>query len=166
MRIFAVAMIIISNFLLQSTLFQHFRVFDVLPNTALIIVVLFALLWGSKRGATIGFFTGLLQDIFFSKLIGINTLIYMIIGYQVGYFEKKIFKENYLTPVFFVGISTILYHLFHYVISYMYNTRVELFAVFKGIVITEVIYNALLSFYLYKKIYQFTNLPNIKIKTR
>ncbi|MEW9124214.1 MAG: rod shape-determining protein MreD [Thermotaleaceae bacterium] len=102
MRIFAVSTILIVNFLLHSTVLQHFRIFGIIPNTTLILVVHFSMLWGKNRGALIGFFAGLLQDIFLGNLFGANILIYMLLGYNLGMLEKTIFKDNPLTPLIFL----------------------------------------------------------------
>ncbi|QEK12305.1 rod shape-determining protein MreD [Crassaminicella thermophila] len=165
MNFFIVLLIIIINFLIQSTLLQHFRILGILPNTSLIIVVAFSILWGKKRGALIGFFTGLLQDILLGSMIGANALIYLLIGYNTGVFEKNIYKDNYLTPVFFVVISTAIYHLIYYVIMYMTYNQVSLFFIFRRIAMLEIIYNSILSILIYKLLYNFNKRSYIKSKT-
>lgn len=65
MRLLITALMVFINFILQTTLLQMFAIRGVLPNTALIIAVSYALLRGSREGAFVGIGAGLLQDIFF-----------------------------------------------------------------------------------------------------
>ena len=89
MRIPITALIIFVNFILQTTLFPLLAIRGIFPNTALIIVTSYALLRGSKEGAIVGGFTGLLMDIFFSKMIGLYTLLYLVIGLFFGRSQKN-----------------------------------------------------------------------------
>lgn len=166
MRVFVVAMIVIINFLIQSTILQYFRVLDILPNTSLLVVVVFSILWGKKRGATIGFFVGLLQDILLGSMIGTNSLIYMTIGYSIGIFEKNIYKDNYLTPVFFTIIATVIYHLIYYVIMYMTYNTLNIFLLFRKIIFLEGIYNSFLSIFVYRVIFHITKQTYMKVRIR
>ncbi|WZL71583.1 rod shape-determining protein MreD [Clostridiaceae bacterium 35-E11] len=166
MRAFAVSIIIITNFIIQSTLLQHFKVLGIIPNTALIIVVGFAILWGKSRGAMIGFFTGMLQDILLGSLLGVNAMIYMLIGYNIGTFEKNIYKDNNLTPIFFTIISTVLYHLMFYIVMYMTHNQMPILILMRKIIFPEVIYNGIVSTFVYRLLYNLTRYPNIKIKLR
>ena len=61
MRVFITAVIILVNFILQTTLFPLLSIGGVFPNTALIIVTSYALLRGSKEGAVVGAATGLFK---------------------------------------------------------------------------------------------------------
>ena len=109
MRIPVTALIIFVNFILQTTLFPLLAIQGIFPNTALIIVTSYALLRGSKEGAVIGGCTGLLMDIFFSTMIGFYTVLYLAIGLLFGRSQKNFYRENYLLPVIFCAISTVLY---------------------------------------------------------
>lgn len=166
MRIICVLYIIVVNFILQSTVLQHFRVLGIGPNTSLIIVVMFAILWGKKGGATIGFCAGMLQDILAGPAIGINALIYMLVGYNMGIFEKTLFKDNYFTPVLFTMIATGFYHVLHFMIMYMLRSQIEMNILIRKIMLVEGIYNAVLSVFIYRLLYNFTKHPYIKVKTR
>ncbi|MBF8984316.1 rod shape-determining protein MreD [Lutibacter sp. B2] len=166
MRFYIVLSIIIVNFILQSTIFQYFRILGVLPNTALLIVIVFSILWGEKKGAVIGFITGLLQDILVGSFVGINALIYMLIAYNIGNFQKILFKDTYLTPVFFAIISTSIYHVSYYSVMYMTNNPVEFLIVFKNIVLPETIYNGIVSVVIYRWIYNLTRKSYMKEKIR
>ncbi len=148
---------IIGNFVLQSTIFQYFRIGGILPNTALLIVVTISILYGKKKGVMAGVIAGLLQDLFFGKAIGINVLIYSSIGYIIGGVENKVFKDNYITPFLFIVTTTIYYHSIYFVFMHFLRQSVNYLSVLKSVVMIEVIYNLIVGiiFYriFYKKVY-------------
>ncbi len=73
MRIIITTLIVVLNFILQTTLFPYLAIQGVFPNTALIIVTSYSLLRGSKEGALVGAGTGFLMDVFFHTYIGFYT---------------------------------------------------------------------------------------------
>ena len=121
MRILITGLIIFVNFILQTTLFRLLAIQGIFPNTALIIVTSYALLRGSKEGAIIGGCCGLLMDIFFSKMIGFYTLLYLAIGLLFGRSQKTFYRENYILPVIFCTISTVLYQAVLYITGFVFR---------------------------------------------
>lgn len=141
MRISVVAIIVILNFILQSTIFKHIEVFSISPNTAIIIIVSFSILRYEIEGAIIGFFSGLLQDIFFGNVIGLNALLYMLIGYACGKPYKIFYKENYLLPLILVFSSTVIYNFSYYILNFFFQGRMDSVYYLRYIIIPETIYN-------------------------
>lgn len=154
MNVYLLVLLIIGNFLLQSTIFQYFRIAGILPNTALVIIVIISILNGRKKGITAGIITGLLQDLFFSRAIGVNTLIYMLIGYIIGGFEKKLFKDNLLTPIFLITVSTFFYHSVYFLLMYFLNQPFNFLFVLRKIALIEAIYNLFIGIFIYKCFYK------------
>lgn len=142
--------IIIINFILQSTVFQHFRIGGILPNTALIIVVSISMLSGRKKGITAGIVTGIMQDIFFSKAIGINILIYTFLGYLIGGVEGRLFKDNYITPLILISLSTFFYHSIYYILMHFLRHSVDYLSVLRTTIFTETIYNSIVGIIMYR----------------
>lgn len=93
-RKIAVFFIIVVCFLLQSTLFQTLSFASISPNLLIVVVSSFGFMRGRKEGMWIGFFSGLLLDIFFGSVIGFYALIYMYIGYINGFFRKIFFPDE------------------------------------------------------------------------
>ena len=91
-NIAAVALVILF-FILQSTLFQTLHFGGISPNLLIILTASFGFMCGKKYGLVVGFFCGLLTDIFFGNVIGLYALIYMYIGYANGFFNS-IFYQN------------------------------------------------------------------------
>ncbi len=145
MKPIIISLIVILNLILQSTVFQWFKIYGVLPNTALILVICFAVYSGRNKGATIGFFVGILHDIILGRIIGLNALVFMIIGYLVGLMDQKIFKENLLIPFILTGVATVFYEIINLLLIFLLGYRIELFNIFKKMLIVAVLYNCILS---------------------
>ena len=96
MRIIITTLIVVLNFILQTTLFPYLAIQGVFPNTALIIVTSYSLLRGSKEGALVGAGTGFLMDVFFHTYIGFYTALYLLIGLIFG----RLFSAR--LPQFFI----------------------------------------------------------------
>ena len=80
-RKLCVFLIIAICFLLQTTLFQALSFASISPNLLVAVTSSFGFMRGRKEGMWIGFFCGLLLDIFFGSVIGFYALIYAYIGY-------------------------------------------------------------------------------------
>ena len=93
MRIIITTLIVVLNFILQTTLFPYLAIQGVFPNTALIIVTSYSLLRGSKEGALVGAGTGFLMDVFFHTYIGFYTALYLLIGLIFGRSQRSFFRE-------------------------------------------------------------------------
>jgi len=153
MRIISVALIIFISFILQSTVFQYIDLFGIRPNTALIIAVAFALLRTDIEGAVIGFLSGLLQDLVFGRVIGLNALLYMCIGALCAKPFKDFYRENYFLPIFLVAVATIFYELSIFSATFLFRGRLDMLYYLQRIIIPSVAYNAFLAFPVYRLIY-------------
>ncbi len=154
--------ILILNFILQTTVFKHFSIIGVVPNTALIIVVIFALLRGKYKGAFTGLIAGLLQDILFAKIIGINALIYFLLGYVVGVLGDKVFKESLMLAFLTMLGSTLIYHIAYYLFMIFLSRDISFITMIKDIAIKEMIYNSILTILIYKKVLKHYRVPKIR----
>ena len=95
-RCITIGFIIIICFILQSTLFHYLALAGVVPNLLLIVTMSFGLMRGRKEGMLVGFFSGLLIDIFFGTVLGPYALIYMTMGYINENASNKISGTNVL----------------------------------------------------------------------
>ncbi len=145
---------IIGNFIFQSTIFQYFRISGILPNTALLIVITVSVIYGKKEGVTAGVICGILQDIFFSKALGINLLIYLSIGYIIGGLENKVFKDNYVTPLLFIIFTTVYYHSIYFVFMHFLRHSINYITVLQGTILPETIYNCIVGTVFYRIFYK------------
>ena len=149
MRSIIIGLIILFNLIFQSTLFQWVQIYGVVPNTSLILVMSFAIHNGRSRGAAIGFLVGILQDIIFGHTIGLNALVFMVIGYLIGLMDQKISKDNLLIPFVLTALATVFYETINLLLLFLLGYRMELLNIIKKMLITEVIYNSVVSLVIY-----------------
>ena len=153
MRIAIISLIVFLNFILQSTWFSYFSVFGTVPNTALIIVVSYAVLRGDVEGAILGFCAGLLADIFFGRVIGVSALLMMLTGYLAGKPFRDFFKENYIYPIILVGAASLAYEFMFYVMNFLLMGRVNFFRYLGMIILPVTVYNLLICVFIYRIIF-------------
>ena len=164
MRILITALIIFVNFILQTTLFPLLAIQGIFPNTALIIVTSYALLRGSKEGAIIGGGCGLLMDIFFSKMIGFYTLLYLAIGLLFGRSQKTFYRENYILPVIFCTIATVLYQAVLYITGFMFRGEGNILYFLFSVLVPELVYTAVVTILFYRILFGINEWLELKEK--
>ena len=164
MRILCSALIIFVNFILQTTLFPLLAVRGIFPNTALIIVTSYALLRGSKEGAIMGGFTGLLMDIFFSKMIGFYTLLYLGIGLLFGRSQKNFYRENYILPIIFCAVSTVMYQAVLYIVGFVFRGEGNLLYFLFSVLGPELVYTAIVTILVYRILFGINEWLELKEK--
>ncbi len=166
MRIPITTLIIFVNFILQTTLFPLLAIRGIFPNTGLIIVTSYALLRGSKEGAIVGGFTGLLMDIFFSTMIGFYTLLYLAIGLLFGRSQKSFYRENYILPVIFCAVSTVIYQAVLYITGFMFRGEGNIFHFLFSILLPELVYMAIVTILIYRILFAVNEWLELKEKYR
>ena len=164
MRILITTLIIFVNFILQSTLCPLLAVRGIFPNTALIIVTSYALLRGSKEGAIVGGFTGLLMDIFFSRMIGFYTLLYLAMGLLFGRSQKNFYRENYILPVIFCGVSAVLFQAVLYITGFLFRGEGNIVYFLFSMLMPELVYTAVVTVLVYRILFGINEWLELKEK--
>jgi len=156
------AAIIVASFILQTSLFNFFNIFGILPNISLILVVIFAILSDGVTGAIVGIITGVLYDAMMYDVFGIYTLIYFFIGAIIGSYSDNMIRENYIAYSIITAISTVVMHLLMYLILFFLKYRVQYAdSLISGIII-ELVLNTILAFFIAKFIIFVFNKSNVK----
>jgi len=109
----------LAGLLLQSTLLSFVTVGGVAPDLILVLAVLHSIFTGPKRGAAFGFASGLLEDIFLGRFIGMNALAKGLTSLLVGWFAQRAFRENILVPVFALLLGTLFNELVYFLLGKM-----------------------------------------------
>lgn len=148
-RKITVFFIIVVCFLLQSTLFQALSFASISPNLLIVVVSSFGFMRGRKEGMWIGFFCGLLQDVFFGSVIGFYTLIYMYIGYINGFFRKIFFPEDIKLPLILISASDFSYSLLVYFFLFFLRGRFRFGYYLIHIIVPELVYTIVVTVGLY-----------------
>lgn len=153
MRIFVTGFILILNLVLQSTLFQAIQIRGIMPNTAIILIVSYALLRGSLEGALVGFFCGLLQDVYFGTSLGFFSCLGMLTGYFSGKASQNFYRENYLIPLLLCTIATFLYETLVYSTSFLFRGNLNFLYYFNNLILPETVYTSVISILVYRILY-------------
>ena len=153
MRIIITTLIVVLNFILQTTLFPYLAIQGVFPNTALIIVTSYSLLRGSKEGALVGAGTGFLMDVFFHTYIGFYTALYLLIGLIFGRSQRSFFRENYILPIIFCAIATIFYQAVLYVSSFVFQGEGNILYFLFRVLLPELVYMTIVTVPLYRVLF-------------
>jgi len=158
LRVTVTGLVIFINFILQSTLFDYIRIGAIKPNTALVIIVCYAILRGDIEGAIFGFFAGLLHDMFFGNVIGLHALLGTIIGFFCGKPFKSFYNENFMLPITLVAVSSIFYEFGIYFFSFLFRGRIDIMHYFWTIILPTTVYAIILSVPIYRLIYGINDL--------
>lgn len=149
-RKIVLAVMIIVTFLLQSTLFQWLSIASSVPNLLLILTVSFGFMRGKKEGIMVGFFCGLITDLFFGNLFGFSALVYMYIGYLNGFFCKVFYDDDIKVPMLLVTVSDIAYGVTVYVLQFLLRGRLQVFSYVRHVMFPELIYTVVLTMIFYR----------------
>ena len=148
-RKLAVFLIITVCFLLQSTLFQMLSIASISPNLLIVVTPSFGFMRGRKEGMWIGFFSGLILDIFFGSVIGFYALIYAYIGYVNGFFRKRFFPDDIKLPLILIAASDFSYNILVYLFLFFLRGRFRIDYYLLNIMLPELVYTILVTIVLY-----------------
>ena len=150
MRYFIYVVLILINFILQTTLFDYIDIINVKPNTMVILVVSFAFMRGEIEGGIIGFLSGFLIDCFFGQILGLNAFIGLIIGFLCGKIFNEFYKDSIFIPFFLTLFFSVLSNLLFFFFNVFLRGYPNLFIFLKRIIIPEALYTGIISFFAYR----------------
>ena len=148
-RIVAIAAVVVTALLLQSTVFGQLRLLGVRPELLYLVTIAIALLEGPNEGATVGFASGLAQDFLMNEPKGLTALTLTLLGYAVGMFRQFIVSPSPLVPTIVVAVGKAAGLAFYEVVSVLlgnfheqveYGVRVALLAALYNAVLTPILY--------------------------
>lgn len=145
-----VTLILVLNFVLQSTVFHHIGIMGIKPDTALALVVSLSILLGKERGAMVGIAAGLLQDALFGSPVGIAMLSYMLVGYLVGENSAKVFKEHLVVPLIFTAGATVFKYGIIMFFNYVLGIQFPMLIYLGRFLPLEMVYNCIISIITYR----------------
>lgn len=148
-RKITVLIIIVVCFLLQTTLFQALALASISPNLLIVAVSSFGFMRGRKEGMLIGFFSGLVFDVFYGPILGFYALVFMYIGYCNGMFRKFFFPDDIKLPMLMIAASDIVYNVAVYILKFMFRGQFHFGYYLLHIIIPELVYTLLVMILLY-----------------
>lgn len=142
---------IIICFVIQSAMFHYFALANIMPNLLLILVVSTAYMRGRLPGMLIGLFSGLLVDLMYgSYVVGICALLYLLIGYFIGFTNKYFSNDDYTLPLIIIAVSDLIYGFFYYIFEFLLRGRLNFLFYFRRLIFPEIIYTVAVAVFLYK----------------
>lgn len=143
-------LLILVTFILQSTVFKSLSIASISPNLLLILTVSFGFMGGKKTGLFIGFFSGLMIDLFYGNLFGFYALVYMYVGFFNGFLYKVYYDEDIKVPMVLVAVSDLVYCMVIYVLQFMLRGRLDFWGYLKHIIIPEIVYTVVVTLVFYR----------------
>lgn len=149
MRKAVVTIFIIVCFILQCSVFTNLSFAGIIPNLMIILTSSFGFMRGEKEGLIIGFFCGLLSDIFFGEFLGFYALVLMYIGYINGKFSRIFYPEDIKLPIALIVISDFSYGILCYVLLFLLRGRFNFPYYFTSVILPEALYTIVVTMFLY-----------------
>ncbi len=153
MKKFIINVLLILTFLiiyfLHSNLFVWFKIAGVMPNVFVILVLFIGLYAHKYMGVIYGIIFGLLLDFFIGKKVGVTAIMLGIVGLVGMLFDKNFSKENRITLIVMVMISTAIFEIGEYLINYFVIRQTFELIPFIQVLLVECIYNAIITIILY-----------------
>lgn len=95
--------------ILQATIFNYFRIFQVKPDLLLISVVFIGLsAWELRWVLFFAILAGAFKDIFTANTFGINTLLFPLWGFLIMKLAKKVSLEGWYIRAGLVFVTVVL----------------------------------------------------------
>lgn len=140
---------ILCLFLLQSTWSTLLSIGSIRPNLLIIATASLGFLGGKRTGIYAGFFSGLLIDVVFRSVYGMNALIYMYIGFTCGTFKKVLFPKDIKLPLLLIVVSDFAYNILYYFFLFFFRGKFEFAYYLRSIVLPEMVYTTILACIIY-----------------
>ncbi len=144
-----VTIFIIVCFVLQCSVFDSLSFAGIIPNLMIILTASFGFMRGEKEGLIIGFFCGLLSDVFFGSFLGFYALILMYIGYLNGKFSRIFYPEDIKLPMALIVVSDLSYGIVCYVLMFLLRGRFHFWYYFTRVILPEALYTIVVTLFLY-----------------
>lgn len=144
-----VFIIIISCFILQTSILPMILSSDITPNLMIIVTASYGFMFGDRKGMCIGLVCGLLSDIYFGPLIGFEAGVYAIIGYFSGKFQKILYVEDLAFPLSLIALCDFVYGFLTFVFLFAMRNRLFMRAFLMQRMLPEMVYTLLAALPLY-----------------
>lgn len=142
--------LIVLAFLLESTLFSHLSFAEIKPNLLIILTSSFGFMRGKKEGLWVGLVCGVFVDVLWGGMLGLQMLIFSVIGYGNGMFRRLFYDDDIKLPLVLIGASELLYGFANYVGFHLLKGDFAFYNYFSHIILPELIYTVLVTLVVYQ----------------
>ncbi|MDI6606116.1 MAG: rod shape-determining protein MreD, partial [Candidatus Omnitrophota bacterium] len=95
--------------ILELTLFNYFKIFNIKPDLFLVCAVLASLFLEPRPAIALSLFAGLFKDSFSSNLFGINAVLFTLWSFLILKLNRKITLDNNFLRLGLVFIVALLH---------------------------------------------------------
>lgn len=99
MKKFIVILISILLLVIDNSILPDYAIYGGFPSLLFVFAIAYALINGKNDAVFIGVVSGILQDVYFIKGFGINSLINLILCLVAAIIGENILKKNKIIPV-------------------------------------------------------------------
>lgn len=149
MRYITYIVLILINFILQTTLFNYIEIIGINPNTMLILTISIAFMRGEVEGGLVGFLSGLLVDSFFGQVLGLNAFIGLVVGFLCGKIFNEFYKDSIMIPFFLTFVFDLFYGFLFFFFNVFLRGYPNIFPFLKTTILPEAVYTSLISILIY-----------------
>ncbi|MCS7231107.1 MAG: rod shape-determining protein MreD [Elusimicrobiota bacterium] len=121
MKKILISLITIVIILILDLLFFKLFPFFIRPNLALVYTVFLALFMGHIDAIIYSFLMGLFLDFIYLNFFGMNTLLFLTIGYIVGWLNKRVNETHKKIQIIVLFFSSLLYFLLYTFFSFIFS---------------------------------------------
>ncbi|MBN1044258.1 rod shape-determining protein MreD [Clostridium cagae] len=153
-----VILISIGLAILDNSLIPFFSVQGVYPSILFTFAIAYSLVYGREKAVLIGSISGILQDLFFFNVFGINSILNLLLCLLASIIGENIFKTKKVIPVISMFLITILKYMGIFIICYFLRVDMHILRS-----MGMALYNAIVMFFVYELIMK---IPDEEYKKR
>jgi|SRR5574344_1707668 rod shape-determining protein MreD len=162
---FVSVIIILCAALIESVILSNITILPAIPDLVMICVLYISLENGKLMGETTGFVSGLFLDFMSACPFGLNCLLRTILGYIGGLFNKTFNTDGFFIPSLLGLCTTISKALLLWFFSFLYPSSVVAYNPFTLSFLFEIIFNVVLTPFIFKLLKLFKNSLLLKPET-
>ncbi|MBQ6638216.1 MAG: rod shape-determining protein MreD [Lachnospiraceae bacterium] len=142
-------LLLVVFFVLQTTVFNRLTIVGVMPNILIILICVTGFMQGDKTACILGFFAGLLVDLFSFRIIGFHALLYCVLGFVTGQFHNTFYPEDFKLPLLVITGGDLGCSLLTYFFTYLFRSRFHFGFYFLNVTLPELAYTLFVGLLIY-----------------
>lgn len=153
MSVYATALLLVATIIIQTTVMPHVAFLGVKPDLVLLVVISWSLLRGAKEGIVWALMGGIGLDLVSGAPFGIHTLALAVLSLLAGLGELSVFRTHLALPLVATLVATLAYDLFFLLLLQMRGGSIAWVDSLIKVVLPSILFNVLLSPFIYKALY-------------
>jgi len=141
--------LVILVLILQGVLIGRIQLRWGRPDLPLILLIFWAWHNNWKQGLIAGFIIGLLIDILFFPLLGLNAFSLALVGFLVAEIRERVYQDNVIFFVLLIGAATVLNGIILSFWLLVFSISPSFLEKIVFIVFPTLLYNCIISFPIY-----------------